>query len=103
MFGLLVILWGLWSSYQIFNGNRQVPEIFKESTEKQGSAGTFTGTQVEEQMRNMLGEQIGNLIPVGSMTKTLNLASWSIFMFILIYAGGKISNIGIRLLIIKET
>ncbi len=100
-FGILVIFWGLWASYQIFNGNREVPEVFKAPEETAGKT-NLTGTEVEEQMKQILGEQIGNLIPAGSTTKTLNLVSWSIFMFILIYAGGKISGIGIKLLVAKN-
>jgi len=26
--GVLIILWGIWSSYQIFNNQKPVPEIF---------------------------------------------------------------------------
>jgi len=38
------------------------------------------------------------MFPPGFISKILNLISWSIFMFILVMGGGKISTLGTQLL-----
>jgi hypothetical protein len=37
------------------------------------------------------------MIPIGAVSKVLNLLSWSLFAGILIIAGGVISGIGVKL------
>lgn len=103
--GVLAIAWGIWTSAQIFTAKRPVPEIFKESAVKEVSGyDKKTGSaeeQMQEQMQNVIGEQIGKMLPAESMTGLLNLIAWSVFMTILIFAGGKIATIGIKLLAAK--
>ena len=98
--GVLIILWGVWNSYQIFNAEKPVPEIF--SIEKGESPVTKEtpgeGSQMSQEMQQAIREQISQIFPPGFTSKILNLFSWSIFMFILIYAGGKLSSLGIKLL-----
>jgi len=87
--GVLLILWGVWESYNIFNAKRDVPEIFKLGEETEPSNG---------QIENVINEQISKIIPKGQIQKMLNLASWAMFMMILVVAGGKLASIGIKLL-----
>jgi len=54
-----------------------------------------------DQMQNLVAEsltkQLGKMMPADSITKIMNLSSWSMFVFILIYAGSKIASLGIKL------
>ena len=125
--GLLMIFWGVYSSYGIFTAKNDVPKVFSnddsgivelkitddknenidlseidksrltdvaylKSLEAQQKG--VTNDLVQEQISNQLKE----IIPVGFILKLLNLSSWSLFMFILIFAGSKISMLGIKLL-----
>jgi len=96
--GILVIFWGIWDSYKIFNNKMSVPQIFEMPESQQKEQPSVTGGKIEEQIQQIVGEQFSKMFPPETTIKLLNLFSWSIFMFILIYAGGKISSIGIKLL-----
>lgn len=95
--GVLMIIWGIWNSYQIFSARSAVPEIFKleESPEK---STVPLGEKTEEQVQQIIKEQFEGMMPPEFLPKLFNLISWSIFMFILFYAGGKLSSLGIKLL-----
>lgn len=99
---ILAIVWGVWTSAQIFTAKTTAPEIFKESTvNKLPAIVKQTGTaqeQAQQQMENIINEQIGKMLPAGSVIELLNLIAWSIFMTILIFASGKVAGIGIKLL-----
>ncbi len=92
--GLLIILYGLWSSYNIFSGHKEAPQLFNifQGTEES------SGSSEEQQMQAILEEQLGKILPKESIPQIFNLISWSIFMGILVFGGGKISDIGVRLL-----
>lgn len=100
--GVLVIVWGIWSSVQIFTAKKPVPEVFKpQQVEKVATPEKKSASpeeQMQQQIQNVIGEQIGNLLPADSMTGILNLVAWSIFMTILIFAGSRIATIGVKLL-----
>ena len=125
--GILMIFCGVYSSYGIFTAKNDVPKVFSNDdsgivefeitddknenvdlseidksrltdptylksleTQQKGA----TGDLIQEQISSQLKE----IIPVGFILKLLNLSSWSLFMFILIFAGSKISILGIKLL-----
>jgi len=101
--GVLIIFWGIYSSFEIFTAKRPPYEIFKtpevkevslerEKTEKD------LQVQVQEEMEQTIKEQFEKMLPQGSLVKFLNLISWSIFIGILVYAGGRLSALGISLL-----
>ncbi len=94
--GLSIIGCGLWSSYGIFTGQEPAPEIFSPISEE-GSVDALAGG-VEQQIQQVIGEQLKNMLPSDFLPKILNLTAWSIFMGILVFAGGKISSIGVSLL-----
>ncbi len=116
--GILIIAWGVWSSYNIFTTKEPVPQVFEipeayknvnseekreEPTEENGEEGTIS--EEEEAQRRageIIKEQIAEILPFDFITKFFNLIAWSIFMAILILAGGKIAGIGIKLLAVKE-
>lgn len=101
--GVLIILWGVWNSYQIFNAQKPVPEIFKlpeikETSLMEEKSGTDPQEKMGQEIQQTLKEQFEKIMPPKFVEKLFNLFSWSIFMFILIYAGGKLSFLGIKLL-----
>lgn len=100
--GAAIIFWCLYSSYNIFNNKAPAPEIFKAEVGKTSSQKGDQGldAQVEEKLKEMLGEQLKAIVPVNSIPKLLNLISWSIFAGIFIFGGSQLANLGIRL--IKE-
>ena len=98
--GLLIIFWGLYSSYNIFTARKPVPEIFKTEEEKDSLSQKeeISSVPMEEEIRKMMGEQMKGIIPSGFLSKLLNLVSWSLFAGILFWGGGRISGIGIKLI-----
>ena len=101
--GVLIICWGVWSSFEIFTVRAPVPEIFKVSQTREVSlpqTKSQEGLQgkIQQQMQQTIKEQFEKMLPPGFMPKIFNLISWSIFITILVFAGGKISWLGIQLL-----
>lgn len=125
--GALMIFWGVFASYDIFTGKKQAPMVFTspaingeiktgDDSEKAADTGKIgiekyknidlknlqnTQQTQEDQMQNLVKESLGNqlekIMPTDSITKIMNLSSWSMFVFILIYAGSKIASLGIKL------
>lgn len=88
--GIALIFWTLYSSYSIFTGKSSVPAVFENQTEEK------EGEPAEA--REMVREEIRDMIPAEAVYQLLNLISWSILALILIFGGGRISIIGINLL-----
>jgi len=92
--GVIIIGWTLYSSYNIFTGKTNIPEIFslsKESNQKPAEG-------IEAQMREMMGEQLKAILPVDTFPKLLNLLVWAILAGILTLGGAQISSLGIKLI-----
>jgi len=101
--GLFIIGWGIYSSYNIFTAKTPVPEIFSIPAESNGEAlGSSKNLSPEEKMQEIMNEQmeeqLGKFLPKDTLPKLLNLVAWSIFAGILIFGGGQISGIGIKLM-----
>ncbi len=101
--GIAVIGWVLMSSYNIFTAKAQLPEFFEMGTEEgvltqAGTTGELTPEDIQSQMQQMIGEQIKGLLPVNTIPKLLNLAIWSILAGLLIFGGGQIAGLGIKLI-----
>ena len=97
--GIIIIGWTLFSSYNIFTAKTTAPEIFtiEEKTEIVAPETEKEILDIQAKMEKMVSKIISpNLIP-----KILNLISWSIFAFILIFGGAQISGLGIKLIIKK--
>ena len=87
--GLAIIIISLVWSYNIFSGHTPAPEIFKiEEKEILPTKG----------LEGIIQDQLKILMPTEFLPKILNLLTWSIFIFILVTAGSKISGLGIQLL-----
>ena len=98
--GLLIIVWGIWSSFEIFTDRKPAPEIFKvqQTTDQKTTTGDSSQEQISQQIQQTLTEQLGKMLPADSFPRIMNLASWSIFITLLVFAGGKISALGIKLI-----
>lgn len=98
--GIVIIIFTLFSSYQIFTGQAAIPIIFKvgEKSENQSTSANKTiPEELQKELQGLIQQQLSQIIPTDLVTKTLNLVSWSILAGILIFGGGKISELGIRL------
>lgn len=93
--GVGILAFALFSSFQVFTAKTDPPQIFsvldQEETIKQASG-------LEGQIQNLLGEQLKGFIPANTIPKILNLSVWSVFLGLLMFGGGQISGIGIKLL-----
>jgi hypothetical protein len=79
--GILILIFTLYRSYNIFTGKFPLPEIFKVQKEEIVSPKKKTPTTPEEmqkQIGQILAEQLREILPKESITKILNLISWSI-------------------------
>ena len=99
--GVLIIVWGIWTSFQIFTAQKPVYEIFKVPTAQESfleKEKGGIGAEVQEQMQQVIKEQFKEMFPPEFLVKILNLSAWWIFMMILILGGGKLAVLGITLL-----
>lgn len=109
--GIILIFWTIIISYNIFTGAREVPQVFKLPAQPaqtqelengsqliQGKSELEIQAQVQKIVQGQLKEQIKNFFPPEFIARILNLTSWSIFAAIMVFAAGKVSGIGIRLL-----
>jgi len=90
--GLLLITLPLWQTYNILTGKILPPQVFMRPASlkvNQNVGALDVGGQVQNALIKVL--------PVDLINNTLNLASWLILMWILIYGGGKIAEIGVKL------
>ena len=95
--GVLIIVWGIWSSYEIFTAQKPPYEIFKiPETQEVSLEQEKSGPEI--QMQEVIKEQFGKMLPPDFLPKLFNLSAWSIFMAILVFAAGKLSWLGIKLL-----
>lgn len=103
--GVAIILYALYSSYAIFTGAKNAPEIFLASIEKEAASTPGDGSleNIQAQLGGVFQEQLSSILPVETISKTLNLFSWSVLSGILIFGGGQLAGIGIKLLKTKNT
>ena len=104
--GLLIILWGLYSSYNIFKAKTELPQVFSSEEialqepikANKIDSQKITAEQIQENMQEAVNQQLSKIFPPGIILKLLNIISWSIFAWILIFGGGKIAYLGVRML-----
>ncbi|MFC1789669.1 hypothetical protein ACFLYY_01685 [Patescibacteria group bacterium] len=92
--GITIIIWTLISSYNVFTGKNAIPEVFSLPTK----IGDVQASDIQAQLENLVKEQLTSIIPTDAITKTLNLMTWSILAFILIFGGSQIAGLGIKLI-----
>lgn len=102
--GIIIILWPIKNSYQIFTAKKQAPEVFRKISKEEVFSKeeiffeNFQSKIPQQFIKKMVQEQITQMIPSNYLIKLFNLISWSIFVTILIFGGGKLSILGIKLL-----
>jgi len=94
--GVAIILYGLYSSFNIFTNRTPAPEIFPVNQEEQQKT-TGTGQDLQAQTEEMIREQIKGIIPIDFLPRLFNLISWSLLAGVLIFGGSQIANLGIKL------
>lgn len=92
--GLLIILFSLFQSYQIFTGKVSAPIIFKVSA----LSVTKTADSIQNQINSEVTKQLSRMIPTETIPNVLNLTVWSLLAWVLILGGGQISSLGIKLM-----
>jgi len=95
--GLAIILWSLYSSYNIFTGATKVPQVFNFSQQTSPSTENQTSNP-QDQLGKMIGEQIKGILPQDVLPTFLNLIAWSMFVGLSMLAGSQIANLGIKLI-----
>ena len=93
LIGVLLIAVPLWQTFNIFTGKALPPQVFMRPAvlKVNDNVGVL---DVGGQIQNALIK----ILPVDLIDNTLNLGSWMLLMWILIYGGGKIAEIGVKLL-----
>lgn len=93
-FGVTIIFFSLYFSYNIFTGVSPVPEIFESNESSIASPPSSEPDNIEK----MISEQLKGMIPVRMMPRLLNFIVWSIMAGILIFGGSQIASLGIKLI-----
>lgn len=100
--GVTIICWTLCSSYNIFTGKSQAPDIFKieESLDKINEKGTNVPldlNNIQAELQKMISQQMQGMVPQNAIPILLNLIIWAILTGILIFGGTQIATLGIKL------
>lgn len=104
--GILIIIYSLLSSFNIFTGKASAPQVFKIEAQEMDSVqpevekelGEDLEDMTEEMAREELQKQLQKMIPQNFLPELFNRISWSIFALVLIFAGAQVSGLGIRLI-----
>lgn len=97
--GLALIIFALFQSYNIFTGNSQAPLVFKTiNFQPQKSEESNSSSDDQKQINQEISKQISQIIPADTLPKVLNLLIWSMLAGILIFGGGQVAILGIRLI-----
>ena len=101
--GLAVIVWGLYSSFQIFTAKVQPPDIFVlqpqgKTSPAKSSANSLLGGLMGVDIEKVMGSEIQKILPADYLPRLLNLLSWSVFSGILFFGGSQLAGLGIKLI-----
>jgi len=91
--GLALMIFTLYQSYSIFTGKTLPAQVFTKPVALQVDE-TASPLDVQKQMQNALIK----IIPIDFINNTLNLGSWLLLMWIMIFGGGKIADIGVKMI-----
>lgn len=94
--GVSIILFTLYSSYNIFIGKMDVPQIFEMEEEKIQSEPKTPVSQ--EEIPEAIMEKLKEIFPSDAIPKFLNLSIWMMLAGILIFGGTQIASLGIKLI-----
>jgi len=91
--GLLLIVLPLWQTYNIFTGNAMPAEVFKRPVSLEVNP-NVSALDMQGQLQNALIK----ILPIDFINNTLNLITWLMLLWILIYGGGKLADVGIKMI-----
>ena len=91
--GILLIVFPLLQTYNIFTGKALPAQVFSKPVALQVNE-KVGALDIQGQIQNAMIK----IIPIDFIDNTLNLTSWLLLMWILIYGGGKIADIGVKLI-----
>lgn len=91
--GVLLIAIPLWQTYNIFTGSAMPAQVFQKPVALQVN-NKVSALDIQGQIQNALVKTI----PIDFIDNSLNLGTWLLLGWILIYGGGKIAEIGVKLL-----
>ena len=91
--GVLLIVLPLWQTYGIFTGKAIPAQVFTKPISFKVNQ-NVSALDIQGQIQNALIK----ILPIDSIDNALNLVTWLLLMWILIYGGGKIAEIGVKLL-----
>jgi len=111
--GLAVIGAAINASYRYFTAKAEFPAVFEISAKNPAgdlpSQAGIENLSVEEaqnylqnQIQYSVNRALVDMLPDDAIAKMLNILSWSIFGTFLIFAGGKISWLGVQLLSVRN-
>ncbi|MCD6284252.1 hypothetical protein J7J12_03330 [bacterium] len=96
--GLSIIFWGIYQVFKVYSQVINPPSFFKPiSHTKEGSLNLSEG-DLNSQMRSVMQEQLNKILPSNYITELLNYITFSILIGIFIFAGYRISIIGVKLI-----
>ena len=99
--GLLLIIFSLWQSYGIFTGQQQAPEVFKlppASQSPSSNTSSPSAQDFQQQINAQISQQFTQLLPVRTVTQMFNMFIWLLLATLLIFGGGQMAGLGIKLL-----
>lgn len=93
--GIIIIGYGLFFTYQIFQGLEPAPQIFTSQIKDEVD---LPQVKAEGNIEEALIRVFQNILPLDDIPTFLNILVFSIFIFIVFSGGFKISILGIKLL-----
>jgi hypothetical protein len=91
--GVLLIIMPLWQTYDIFIGKAMPAQVFARPISLKVNE-NVNALDIQGQIQNSLIK----ILPIDLIDNTLNLTTWLLLMWILIYGGSKIAEIGVKLI-----
>lgn len=92
--GVLLIAVPLAYTAAIFMGKALPPQVFKTEMVKPAAQQPNNPFDIQQQVQKGLE----NILPIALINTVLNLVIWVLLMWILMFGGGQIANLGIRLI-----
>lgn len=91
--GVLLIIFPLWQTYNIFTGKATPAPVFQKPIALQVNQ-QVSALDIQGQIQNALIK----IMPIDFIDNSLNLGTRLLLMWILIYGAGKIAEIGVKLI-----
>jgi len=101
--GVVLIVWIIVYSFQIFTGKITVPEVFKNNQIQEikvsnAKLNISNEEQLKENISMATQEALQKILPSDFISGLINLICWSIFTTIAIFGGSKIASLGVKLI-----